>query len=107
MGSLSVRKGHIQSVNYNKFLITQENWLPGCCRCKIEVEANTVDVIVGVMELDLFRVTFDDDDNVAVEFAREYSKDDDDKTAVGNISVLDSEIADDDNDGVGNIVIEG
>ena len=53
--------------------------------------------------LDWFRVTFKDDEST-VEFILEYSQDDEDKTGVGVILLLDSEIIEDDNGGVGDAV---
>jgi hypothetical protein len=68
------------------------------------VETITVVVIVGVIVLDWFRVTFKDDEST-VEFILEYSQDDEDKTGVGAILLLDSEIIEDDTNGsVGEVV---
>ena len=64
-----------------------------------EEETKTAVVDVGVIGVDWFRVTFEDDEN-AVEFISEYTQDDEEKSGVGCTLLVDCKIIDDDNSGV-------
>ncbi len=65
-----------------------------------EEETKAAVVDVGVIGVDWFRVTFEDDDENAVEFTSEYTQDDEEKRGFGCTFLVDSKIIDDDNSGV-------